>query len=264
MLTIGTFSKLSCISTRMLRHYDRIGLLSPSHIGENGYRYYDPAQLAVLRQVDALKGYGFSLQEIKQLLPLPEAALAEAIHAQRLKTYEQLHRLKKTIRRMEEDIKRMEGTEFMKEKYHVIVMAMPEQKVFGIRKTINISQTHELFQELKEEMKHRGIKRTGPTQQRFLGETFDYDAMDIEAQAEVMEMADGVHVIPSGDFVATTHIGPYEEIHNAYEAIGAWMKEHPEYEVCGPSIERYLKDEESADSPEDLETGVLFPVKKVK
>lgn len=33
MLSIGEFSKLAHISTRMLRHYDRIGLLHPSHVG---------------------------------------------------------------------------------------------------------------------------------------------------------------------------------------------------------------------------------------
>ena len=30
------------ISSRTLRHYDRIGLLAPSRLGENGYRYYGP------------------------------------------------------------------------------------------------------------------------------------------------------------------------------------------------------------------------------
>ena len=45
MFTIGEFSKLSRVSARMLRHYDRIGLLSPANVGEeNGYRYYEASQ----------------------------------------------------------------------------------------------------------------------------------------------------------------------------------------------------------------------------
>lgn len=41
MLRIGDFSKLSRVSIRMLRHYDKIGLLIPESVDEStGYRYY--------------------------------------------------------------------------------------------------------------------------------------------------------------------------------------------------------------------------------
>ena len=47
MFTIGEFSKFCCISARMLRHYDRIGLLHPAATDEqNGYRYYDSSHTA--------------------------------------------------------------------------------------------------------------------------------------------------------------------------------------------------------------------------
>ena len=60
MYTIGEFSKLSHISARMLRYYDAMGLLRPAYTGEeNGYRYYDAAQLSVLYQIETLKGFGF-------------------------------------------------------------------------------------------------------------------------------------------------------------------------------------------------------------
>ena len=38
MFTIGQFSRLCQVSARMLRHYDRLGLLHPASTGsENGY-----------------------------------------------------------------------------------------------------------------------------------------------------------------------------------------------------------------------------------
>ena len=52
------------------------------------------------------------------------------------------------------------------------------------------------------------------------------------------------------------------EIRYAYDALTAWLAQNPDYQVCGPAIERYLKDERSVSSPEELETGVLFPVRK--
>lgn len=263
MLTIGAFSKLCRVSPRMLRHYDRIGLLRPCHIGEsNGYRYYDAAQLRDISRIETLKNYGFSLSEIAALLPLPEEALAQRVHARRIQAYAELNDLRKTIRRMENDIIKMEGLQLAQEKYHVIVMDAPQQRVFGVRKTINIAQTHELFEELYKEMAKRGLTRSGVTQLVYHGEEFNYEHMDVEAQAQVSEDGEGVAVIPAGLYLATTHTGPYEEVHFAYDAIADYMAGHPQYEVCGPSIERYIKDENMVQSPEELETGVLFPVKR--
>lgn len=262
MLTIGGFAKLGGLSARMLRHYDLMGLLCPAYVAENGYRYYDPAQLAVAEQIETLKGYGFSLAEIRGLLPLPQEELAVRIHTRRLRLQGELDALRKKLRQMEADIAEMEGTGIMMEKYHVIVMNAPPQKVFCLRKTISVSETHELFQELLNEMKERGFTRTGVTQQMYMGDEFSYDAMDVEAQVEVAQDGDGVKTLPAGTFAAVTHVGPYETVRYAYEAIQNWFENQNEYEVCGPAIERFLKDEEMALSPEELETAVLFPVKK--
>lgn len=264
MYTIGAFSRLSHVSSRMLRHYDAIGLLRPAHVGgENGYRYYDEAQLSTLIQIEALKGYGFSLTQVAELLPLSGGELALRIQAKRVEGFRELEKLKRSLRRMEEDIVQMEGTEMLKNNYCVIVMDAPAMRVLGLRKTISVGETHQLFQELYREVEKRGLKRVGPTQQLFLGEEFNYEAMDLEAQVVVSGEHPDVKEFPAGKFAAVTHVGPYETVRYAYDALCAWLAEHPEYKVCGPSVERYLKDEGSVSGPEDLETGVLFPVEPV-
>ena len=45
-------------------------------------------------------------------------------------------------------------------------------------------------------------------------------------------------------------------------ALAAWMATHPDYRICGPAIDRYLNDPDNT-PPEELATGVLFPVEKV-
>lgn len=265
MFTIGEFSKLCRVSARMLRHYDAIGLLRPAHVDPaNGYRYYDPAQLPVLQQIETLKSYGFPLSQIAGLLSLPPNQLSRRIHVRRLEAHEELHALRKLLRRMENDILRMEDHPMELDKYSVIVMPTPPQKVFSVRKTIAVSETHELFEELYQQMKERGLTRGGVTQLVFLGEEFSYESMDVEAQVQVMGEGAGVKEIPAQLCVATTHVGPYQTVRYAYEAIRAYLAEHPEYQVCGPGVERYLKDENQASTPEELETGILFPVKKLE
>ncbi len=69
MFKIGEFSKLGQVSTRMLRHYDKLGLLVPNHVDSwTGYRYYTVEQVARLHRIIALKELGLSLRQISELL----------------------------------------------------------------------------------------------------------------------------------------------------------------------------------------------------
>jgi DNA-binding transcriptional MerR regulator len=53
----------------MLRHYDAIGLLQPAYVDrETGYRSYDAGQLSRLNRIVALKGLGFTLQQVQSIL----------------------------------------------------------------------------------------------------------------------------------------------------------------------------------------------------
>ena len=261
MLSIGEFSKLAHISTRMLRHYDRIGLLHPSHVGnENGYRYYEQTQLDTLAKIETLQGFGITLAEIAALLPLPQEVLALHIRAQITHTSQAMEKMRKSIRLMEQAIAQMEGIEPMNEPYSVRIMHCPEQNVISIRKTIPPEQIHALFAELHAEMNRRGLQRTGPTQLRFLGEEFSYEAMEVEAQAVVSAHGPNITTIPACLCAAVVHTGPYETIRSAYDALGTWLAKHLEYQVCGPVIERFLCDEEMVQNPEEQKTAVLFPV----
>ena len=66
MLTIGEFSRRGGVSPRMLRHYDKVRLLSPAYVGENGYRYYDIRQSAQLDMIQHMKALGMSLKDIRE------------------------------------------------------------------------------------------------------------------------------------------------------------------------------------------------------
>lgn len=82
-LSIGEAAERLGVSVRTLRHYDEIGLVSPSEVGENGYRYYDRPALALLQQVLFYRDLGFPLREIKPLLQAPEEQRRRALEAHR-------------------------------------------------------------------------------------------------------------------------------------------------------------------------------------
>ncbi len=69
MFTVGEFSRLARVSKRLLRDYDEIGLLKPSHTDPaTGYRYYSARQMPALNRILALKDLGLSLDQIQRML----------------------------------------------------------------------------------------------------------------------------------------------------------------------------------------------------
>jgi len=68
MFRIQQFAKLAHVTVRTLHHYDRIGLLSPTHRSAGGYRLYRTEDLAQLERILVLRYLGLSLREIADLL----------------------------------------------------------------------------------------------------------------------------------------------------------------------------------------------------
>lgn len=67
-MLIGEVSERSGISARMLRHYDRIGLVSPSGRTSGGYREYSEEDVRRLFHVEGLRSLGLGLHEVADVL----------------------------------------------------------------------------------------------------------------------------------------------------------------------------------------------------
>ena len=66
--TTGKFAKICNTTKNTLFHYDEIGLLNPSIIKDNGYRYYTVDQIYTYDIINILKNCNCSLKEIKSTL----------------------------------------------------------------------------------------------------------------------------------------------------------------------------------------------------
>jgi DNA-binding transcriptional MerR regulator len=66
--SIQQVARIAGTTSRTLRHYDDIGLVPPSRIAENGYRYYDAAALMRLQRVLLLRELGLGLAQIADVL----------------------------------------------------------------------------------------------------------------------------------------------------------------------------------------------------
>lgn len=68
---IRQLAALAGVSARTLRYYHQIGLLPPARVGENGYRYYGPAQVDLLQQILFYRQRGFELEAVRALVYQP-------------------------------------------------------------------------------------------------------------------------------------------------------------------------------------------------
>jgi len=68
VLSIGEAAKLAGVSAQTLRHYDKLGLLVPSHESAAGHRRYSAQDCERLRLIRALREVGFDLDTIGKVL----------------------------------------------------------------------------------------------------------------------------------------------------------------------------------------------------
>ncbi|WP_405159602.1 MerR family transcriptional regulator [Nocardia sp. NBC_01499] len=66
--SIQDLAKAAGTTSRTLRHYGQLGLLPPSRIGANGYRYYDQDSLVRLQRILLLRELGLGLPVIAEVL----------------------------------------------------------------------------------------------------------------------------------------------------------------------------------------------------
>jgi len=83
MFRIGEVAKLTGLTTRTLRYWEELGLVSPSSYGSNGDRHYSAADMArVTRVRDLQKLLGFSLAEVRVVLDTEEIDVLDRVRSE--------------------------------------------------------------------------------------------------------------------------------------------------------------------------------------
>lgn len=109
MYTISQLSRLAGVSVRTLHYYDNIGLLKPSVIGENRYRYYNDDSLFRLQQILLYREMDFDLEQIKEIIDNQKFDLVSALQAHRSALQNKINRLKTIINTVDITIMHLAG-----------------------------------------------------------------------------------------------------------------------------------------------------------
>lgn len=107
--TIQKLAHLARISTRALRYYDQIGLLSPARTNEVGYRIYGAKEVDVLQQILFYKEMGLELAQIKEAIQDAEFDSLAALHSHLEKLIEKRRQIDLLIENVKKTIGKEEG-----------------------------------------------------------------------------------------------------------------------------------------------------------
>lgn len=116
MHTVKQLSTLAGVSVRTLHYYDEIGLLKPSSVGQNGYRYYDDQALFRLQQILFYRELDLDLPQIKAILDGRDFDLVTALQRHRQALQAKIERLQTLVQTVDTTILHLVGEVNMSQK----------------------------------------------------------------------------------------------------------------------------------------------------
>lgn len=111
-MNIGAASKASRVSAKMIRYYERIGLIPPAGRTSSGYRAYTQADIHRLHFIRRARDLGFSVAEIGDLLNLWNDQSRRSADVKRLaeRHIAELERRMESMRQMAKTLKTLIGS----------------------------------------------------------------------------------------------------------------------------------------------------------
>ncbi len=132
MLTVKQLSKIAGITRRTLHHYDEIGLLKPSRIGDNGYRYYGEEALLKLQQILFYRELDFPLDDIKKIMGRRDFDVVGALHSHKEALQKQATRLDRLLATVDNTINHLKGERTMSQKNYFEGFSEEEQEKYAL------------------------------------------------------------------------------------------------------------------------------------
>lgn len=263
MLKIGEFSKLSMLTVKALRFYEKEGLLLPAYVDEwTGYRFYEASQLETAAVIKALRQLDLSVEEIRA--HLEGVPLKEALGAKK----------KELQKRMADISARISIINYLMEekemKYQAVIKEIGETIVYSEERVLDkYSDVSMLVLGSATECRRLNpdIECTKPDYGfcEYLDGEHKDSGMRVRYSQAVTKMGIGndrisFRVLPATKAICIYHKGEYERLGEAYAYIYRYAADNG-YEVAGCHRECYIDGIWNKESAEDWLTEIQLPIK---
>ena len=263
MLKIGEFSRLSHLTVKALRFYEKERLLIPASVDEwTGYRFYETSQLEDAARIKACRQLDLSIEEIRSVMSGADmmkvlSEKAKALSEQREKIDAILSRINYIL-------------EDKEMKYQVTEKTIPSAIVFYSETVLeNYSDIMQWIPSLGEEFLklNPGIRCAEPEYEFCEYPDGEYKEQDIQIRHNQAVTARGnendiirFREIPETKVLSIYHKGAYETIGEAYAYIMKYAEENG-YQPAGLTRECYIDGIWNRENVDDWLTEIQLPVK---
>lgn len=249
MFKIGDFSKFSRVSVKMLRHYDRLGLLKPARIDPaTNYRHYSADQLPRLNRILALRDLGLTLEQIGSLLDDEPSAdqLRGMLRLKHAELEQQVRNEQQRLARIEARLKQIESAG-RAPAYDVVVRRVAPQWMATRRRVVaDDDELTRLFEEVETYVARHTARADKPPLAIYHDAEYRDRDQDVEVAIPVKmpipsTQRIAVRELPGWDAMAClVHTGRYDTIDEAFGALLAWIEANGCC-IAGASREVYLR-----------------------
>ncbi len=262
MLKIGEFSKLSQMTVKALRFYEKEGLLIPASVDEwTGYRFYKTEQLTTAAKIKSYRQLDLSIEEIKAIFKGKNARKILEEKADSLFNQQKEIQVRLSI------INHILEKNSMK--YQVTIKEIPEMTVYYSEKRLaKIEDKMTFIPACGEEAKKLNpqLKCAEPAYEfvEYLDDSYrETDVLIRHSEAVTEFGTENENIkfrkVPAVKVLSIFHKGAYDEIGEAYAFIMKYAEENG-YKVTGLSRECYIDGIWNKESVEDWLTEVQLPI----
>lgn len=275
---IGELAEICEISTVTLRYYDKIGILKPDKIcSKTNYRYYSKKKILLILMIKYYKRLGFTLNEIKDLLPRSDLIDMRKHFTGKLKEIQndiQIS-LRKYQAVWEWNQLLTEGISYLSSafdsvKSEIKIIKIPKYQVVTAKFIVDTDQGYSDYNDviinkhIVNTSEKYNLYCAGPVFLIYdnyverIGETFKEVKIyvPIYNESSLPEL-----IVNFGDVkaVSTIHIGKYSDINLTYLKLVKWCYEN-NIVLQGSAIEKYLIDPWSTDNEQNYVTRIFLPI----
>ena len=147
--------------------------------------------------------------------------------------------------------------------YQIEIKNSPAMNVLAARAKMSVDEFGRYYGTLFERVPKDHVTPTGLNGARYYDQEFNPESSDIEVFIGIREKDKADTVMEPCECAMTVHHGGYSTLSEAYGAVVNWIMENG-YEIAGAPFDLYIKTQFDSLSPEDWETEVYFPIRKMK
>ncbi|WP_322924119.1 MerR family transcriptional regulator [Paenibacillus campi] len=262
-ISISAFSKMAQISRQTLIYYDRMGLLKPVFVHDNGYRYYHPGQLDAVAVITILKAQGMSLHDIRaHLHQRTPASTLELLRKQEQMIQQQIAKLERTrqmIRMQADNIELSMQVDINDMK----VIWQPDIPLL-ISKRIRLPKVdfpESLWEDFQVRLQNEhapigypgGIIVEREDMLNRDGDRMSYMFSRMETQVEQQ------HYMPAGYYLVSYTRADYGDTDKIYPRIFDHIEQR-RYTIIGHAYEEYVQDEVSLQNPDEYLVRIMVQI----